>query len=259
MKSPVQKQSGMVAILDAIGAASYTDPEITEFMKSRSSVLTLLNEKIDGESPSIHGHEVHIFTFNDTIVIVYATGHVAPGLRQINSFFRILRKFLVDSLVKRIMFRGSLAIGTFFVDDETNTVMGQAVTDAAAWYDKAEWLGIQATPRTSLLIDRCLAQGEDEARHLMFDYEVPLKTGKTVRVKAVNWPRVFHIERITPCEDGESPRGKFLQLLADHPVPLGTEQKYFNTLAFFDAGSTEGSPKKKPKVKRPGSMKAPQS
>jgi hypothetical protein len=30
------------------------------------------------------------------------------------------------------------------VDDTTNTVMGEAVSDAAAWYDKADWIGIAA-------------------------------------------------------------------------------------------------------------------
>lgn len=243
MKSPAKKQNGLVAILDAIGAAAYSDREIEEFLQSRQSVLRLLNEKIEGEAPGIIGGAVHVFTFNDTIVIAYGTGSAPPTFRQINSFFRILRKFLVDSLAKHIMFRGSLAIGTFYVDDDTNTVMGQAVTDAAAWYDKADWLGIQATPRATLVIGGWLASGQPEARYLMLDYDVPLKTGKSIRVKAVNWPRMFFVERTKLCPNGEEPKEKLLQLLAEHAVPLGTEQKYFNTVAFFDVGVKVGAPK----------------
>jgi hypothetical protein len=92
-----------------------------------------------------------------------------PRLREISAFFTIMRKFLVDSLGKGIFFRGSIAIGTFYANEDTNTVMGQAVTDAAAWYDKAEWIGVHATPRASMLIDRWLERREEPMRQVMLD------------------------------------------------------------------------------------------
>ena len=234
MRSPANKQNGIVAILDALGAASYSDDNIQAFLNSRENVLRLLDRKIEGMSDRIERKDVAIFTFNDTILIAYKTAAKQPTLAQIDTFFTLLRKFLVDSLANRILFRGSVAIGTFYVDDSSNTVMGQAVTDAAAWYDKADWIGIQATPKGTMVIQRWLEKHSKTKSHLMVNYDVPLKNGETICVKAVNWPKVFFVNNLTPCSQGEREREKLLQLLSEHPVPLGTEHKFQNTIAFFD-------------------------
>lgn len=239
MKSPVNKQHGMIAILDALGAASYSDLEIQSFLRSRENALRLLDEKIEGVLGEINRNQVDIFTFNDTILIAFKTNSEPPRLKQIVAFFTILRKFLVDSLTHKILFRGSVAIGTFYTDNDSNTVMGQAVTDAAAWYDKAEWIGIHATPKTTIVIQRWLERDSTTKGHLMLDYDVPLTDDKSIRVKAVNWPKVFFVNSLTPCTADEEPREKLLQLLSEHAVPLGTEKKYFNTIAFFDRAVKE--------------------
>src|ERR1700733_2664089 len=108
MKSPKAKQHGMVAILDALGAASYSDPEIERFMRSREIALRLLDEKMEDVSRVVDADRLETFTFNDTIVIVLKTGTAPPDLEEIVVFFSILRKFLVDSLANNILFRGSL-------------------------------------------------------------------------------------------------------------------------------------------------------
>lgn len=41
------KEWGIVAILDALGAASYSDQEIGRFLRSREIILALLNEKAE--------------------------------------------------------------------------------------------------------------------------------------------------------------------------------------------------------------------
>jgi len=234
MKSPARvKQNGIVAILDALGAASYSDDEIQRFIESRANVLALLEEKIDGVLGNINRSQIDVFTFNDTILVVFKTDS-PPQLKQIEAFFYILRKFLVDSLCHKILFRGSVAIGTFYVDSETNTVMGTAVTDAAGWYDRSDWIGIIATPKATITIQRWLEKESTTKEHLMLDYKVPLKGGETIYVKAINWPKVFFLKSITPCKKDEEPKEKFLAILSDHTVPVGTEKKFFNTITFFD-------------------------
>jgi hypothetical protein len=233
MKSPPDKQNGMVAILDALGAASYGDQEIQTFLESRRKVLDLLDAKIEGKGNIVESTNIDVFTFNDTVLISYKTNQRPPDLLHIEHFFRILRKFFVDSLSNKILFRGAVAIGTFYVHDQSNTVMGQAVTDAAAWYDKADWIGIQLTPKGSITVQHLLEKKTTKG-HFILDYDVPLKDAKTIRVKAVNWPRVFFVSGITPCAVGEKPREKLLELLSKHSIPLGTEKKFLNTIAFFD-------------------------
>lgn len=240
MRSPPNKQLGMIAILDALGAASYSDEEIQKFLQSRNKVLDLLDQKIDGMADRIERSEIEVFTFNDTILIAYKSQ--MPRLDIIDTFFIILRKFVVDSLSQNILFRGSVAIGSFYVDKETNTVMGEAVTDAAAWYDKADWIGVQATPKATIIIQQWLEtiEGPSPRKHLMLDYDVPLKDGKSVRVKVVNWPKVFFVNTLTPCRQGEKPREKLLTFLSNHSVPPGTEKKFFNSIAFFDHVAKQG-------------------
>jgi hypothetical protein len=235
MKSPANRQCGIVAILDALGASNYSDVEIHAFMRSREIVLRLLGEKIDGVLGSIEGTQVDIFSFNDTLVIAFRTlDSQLPDLDDVTAFLTILRKFFVDSLANKILFRGSFAIGSFYSDNETNTIMGQAVTDAAAWYEQADWIGIQATPKASIMIQRLLESNADGDSEVAMDYKVPLKDGQSVAVKAVNWPSVFLVKSLTPCVGGERPKEKLLALLGEHSVPFGTKRKFTNTVELFE-------------------------
>lgn len=237
----INMENGIVAVLDALGASAYSDFEIAKFINNREKVLELLSLKAMGVfgDACITERMISTFTFNDTIVCTLRTGNLAPTMAQIGKFFTILRKFFVDSLKNGILFRGSLAIGTFYCNEETNTVLGEAVTDAAAWYDKADWIGIHATPRTSLIIERWIEKTPKYGEELFLNYAVPLKTGGPVSVKVVNWPMVFFTKEITPCQKGETAREKLLEFLTLHQIRLGTEQKFTNTLKLFDFGVEE--------------------
>jgi hypothetical protein len=226
-------QNGIVAILDALGTATYEDAEIKRFIDSRDVVLNLLRAKAIDVFGDIRENMISVFTFNDTVLIVLNTGDQPPRLSQISDFFTVMRKFLVDSLANHILFRGAIAIGTFYISNEANIVMGKAVTDAASWYDKADWIGLHATPRASLVIQRLLEHNERTKRNVMLNYEVPLKTGKTIKAKAVNWPKVFFVPSLSPCSSDEA-REKLLEFLTTHQIPFGTENKFQNTLDFFD-------------------------
>jgi hypothetical protein len=126
--------TGMIAIVDALGAANYGEEHIAKFLESREKVLTLFTQKIEEMPDRIKRKDIEVFTFNDTILIAYNVNAEECAPRQIRTFFLILRKFFLDSLSQGLLFRGAVAIGTFYMDKESKTVMGQAVTDAAAWY-----------------------------------------------------------------------------------------------------------------------------
>ena len=231
----MNQQQGLIAILDALGAANYTDVEISGFLESRERVLELLMRNANSKEVrgDIDASRVTTFTFNDTVLIVYRT-EAPASLDDVNHFCLLLRKFSVDSLAKGILFRGSVAVGTFYVDDATNTVMGQAVTDAAAWYDSADWIGIHATPHATLAIQRLVEERRGTLEHVLIDYPVPMKRNSPGVVKAINWPKVFLIRRLAPPDGPQDPRAKCLWLLAKHRFPKGSESKHFNAVAFFD-------------------------
>ena len=233
MKTPLPKH-GIVAILDALGAASYDDKEIQEFLESREVVIRLLRSKAERVAEILSVARVKTYTFNDTILIVLACGEERPSSEEIQAFVSVLRKLLVDSLKRRIMFRGAFAIGPFYEDSATNTILGKAVTDAAAWYDKADWIGILATPRTTVLIDHLLEKLGKPMQSILVTYDIPLSSGSVIKLWTVNWPKVFWVASITPCMSGEKPRESFLQLLSAFRIPRETESKHFNAISFFD-------------------------
>lgn len=218
-----------------MGAATYTDQEIAKFLKSRELVLNLLQQKANVKEVrgGLDATRITTFTFDDTVLIVYQTTN-APTLRDVEHFCLLLRKFQVDSLAQGILFRGAVSIGHFYVDDNSNTVMGTAVTDAAAWYDAADWVGILATPHATLVIESLLPRGADKLDHLLVDYSVPLKDNRSFTLKAINWPKAFMVKGLRPVEDDEDPRAKCLELLTNHRVPKATESKHFNSLKFFE-------------------------
>jgi hypothetical protein len=65
MKSPTKHKEGIVAVLDALGAAAYGETEISRFMRSRAIVLTLARHKA---KDMLDVKRLKVFTFNDTIV-----------------------------------------------------------------------------------------------------------------------------------------------------------------------------------------------
>lgn len=239
MTTALRYENGIIAILDALGAATYSDVEIKRFLRSREIVIELLNQQAEDVLPDVTEHMITTFTFNDTVLIILKTQTSEPSLKDISKFFTIMRKFLVDSLQHRILFRGSISIGSFYVNESTNTVMGEAVIDAAAWYDKAEWIGVHATPKATMLIQRQLERFQSSRPHLFVDYDVPLKRAERIKAIAVNWPKVFFADLISPCASDETPREKLLEFLTQHRVPKGTEQKFFNTLQFYDVAAEQ--------------------
>ena len=156
-------------------------------------------------------------------------------LTDVETFAMRLRAFMMHSFQNQILFRSSMSAGNFrSVDDATNTVMGAAVSDAASRYDKANWIGVAATPRATMFIQSLLEREGKNLDHVLVDHHVPMKPPlPAVSVKAVNWPKAFYVRGLRPKLPGGA-RAMLLSYLAKHQVPLGTESKYSNTVAFFD-------------------------
>jgi hypothetical protein len=240
VRTPLNRQFlrefGAVAILDALGASSYSEQDIVQFLRSRDRALADLNAWVEEPHGSvrIEASQLVTFTFNDTIVIVVRCGGSPADLSTATSFTALLRKFLVDSMAGNLLFRGAASIGTFYVDQRTNTVMGDAVTDAAQWYESANWVGVHFTPRSFLYLSKMFETTDDNKRWAFIPYEVPIRNGTSLKTYAVNWPKIFLLPKLRPWSGDPLPRSQLLKLLSRHKVPAGTEQKYFNTVGFFD-------------------------
>ncbi|MFN7914944.1 MAG: hypothetical protein U0Q55_06365 [Vicinamibacterales bacterium] len=230
------QEQGLVAVLDALGAASYSDSEIAKFLASRDRVLKLLRQRANAAEVrgQIQEGAVSVFTFNDTVLLLYrTTGSVR--LHEAEHFGRLVRKFVADSLVEGILFRGSLSVGAFYADEDSNSVMGPAVTDAAAWYEASDWIGVMATPHAAMSITALAEKSAKAVEHVFIEYAVPLtRQGGSIKTLAINWPKALFHERLTPFPAGAKARPELLSMLTRHRFAKGTESKYVNSVSFFD-------------------------
>jgi hypothetical protein len=143
----------------------------------------------------------------------------------------LMRRYVFHAFERGILFRGSFAIGTYLEDAETNTVMGDAVADAAAWYDRAAWLGVASTPRTNTALE-CYAPKVLNDVEFIHMYPVPLTDGSTIDLYVVSWPGMFHEEETLKKKKTDS-WSWFIKLLNNFPVPAGTEAKFANIKQYF--------------------------
>ena len=131
----MKKKHGIVILLDALGASSYSEDKIKHFLTARTQVNSGIKNLCSKESLKVLGpigkfHTPIIFTFGDTVVITIELNtkkHLKTHMRIISA---LMQKYLYVSLKNGILFRGSFSIGDYFADENSNTVMGDAVPDA---------------------------------------------------------------------------------------------------------------------------------
>jgi hypothetical protein len=90
--SPANPLHGFVAVLDALGAAVYSQQEADRFLDARAEITKLLKETAE-DSFRVDGKDFRFFVFNDTIVVIYVKS--SPTDRDVNGFFGLLRSFQV--------------------------------------------------------------------------------------------------------------------------------------------------------------------
>ncbi len=234
VKTRIVPAKGLVAVLDALGTKLFSQEEAEEFIAFRDSITTFTDPVFETNLSGLQISQLRTFTLNDTILYAYIAASEVT-LADVERFCHVLRYAEMRSIVQKYSLRGAFAVGKFFIGDE-RTVLGPAVSDAASWYEAADWIGIQATPHASLFAQSLLEKSSNKGiiDHVLLDYEIPIKSeSKKLRLKAVNWPKGFYIRGYRPGGSG-STRGLVLSALTKRRVPRETESKYFNAMEFFD-------------------------
>ncbi|MGE3979221.1 MAG: hypothetical protein AB7F94_16800 [Nitrospira sp.] len=232
MNTTTEEVHGIVGIFDALGAKNFGSAQVSSYIRSQELVLKAVDDKASGQSASRNLAKPKIFTFNDTIIIALDT-EAYNEYNAIKGFAKIVRRFISYSLSKSLFFRGAFSIGSYIASDEHNLIMGNAVTDAASWYEQVELIGAVATPKASMIIHQHALQDSKPPDFLLFEADIPCKQGSR-KLYAVNWPKAFYVRGLRPpkCEKGQE-LACLLRLLVTNEVPFGTELKYKHTVDFF--------------------------
>jgi hypothetical protein len=234
--SPEKPLHAVVAVLDALGAADYSKKQVDEFLDPRTWIIDEIPRLLQKYLKRYEPRRLLTFTFNDSVVIAYLVDDMSlKSVAHFETACHMLRGFQTLSITRGILFRGAFAVGEVYrADLVKNTIMGPAVSDAAAWYASADWIGLSATPHATMFFDGLIPQLTTDLKHLLVPHEVPLKNGERPRLRAVNWPKGFYVEGLSPEGVRVSGKTQIRTLLSQHRIPRGSEAKYANTVAFFD-------------------------
>ena len=166
---------------------------------------------------------------SDTIKIV-GNGHDTETLLKL--FGRSSWRIVVRSIEIDMPVRGCVAAGKYCTGNE-DLVTGEAVREAKAWYEYADWIGIMAAPSAGVELDKMekADRGGCDSMHGYYTrYDVPSKT-EVVSAWAVNWPR--------QCEAtyGNAKTKEMDQIMGDTLKKLGLDagRKWRNAKEFCDA------------------------
>lgn len=235
--SPFEPTHAFVAILDALGARAYSKQQVKTFLESRQRVLEAARMLAEKHLNRFDELRLSRFAFQDTVIICYRLDDTSPRcIPDFETACHLLRAFEMLSLRHGVLFRGAYSLGeVYHVSEAGNTVMGPVVSDAAAWYEKADWIGIHATPIASAASDELIRRSTDDLAHLLVEYPIPMKDGSSPNLRAINWPKGFYVQDLAP--PGPKTGREKLQAMLDLQPPSSdrTRRKHSNTVAFFES------------------------
>lgn len=232
-------KTGIVVLLDALGVGSRNIEDAHRFIEQRQKFFDLTTKKMseldDSGDAKMDDNRLSKFQFGDTMLLAYESQEEDWYL-DLRQMLVVLRAGFVHALDDQLLLRGSVAIGEFIADNDTNTAVGPAVSDAAEWYEAADWAGIILTPEASMHF-RSKRANATSFDWLAVDYDVPL-SGKdaarreTVNLLACNWVKYLKITKTIAKSDAPTKLQWVQRKLSERGIPKGTERKAFNTLEF---------------------------
>ena len=224
--------TAFVAILDALGADHYSREQVEQFLKSRDAVVEGVENSAEESLKDFKLDRLGRFVFQDTLILTYLTDG-DDDFKALHAFGHVLRFLQWQSLLRDILLRGAFSHGEVFkIEEGTNTVIGPVVSDAAAWHQRAEWVGVHATPSTSIFLRKIEEAHSKSMRFLFVNHKIPFKKGQeSLELKALNWPKGMYL---SAERDYRKARAQLLGVLARIGAPYGSEMKHFNTIEFFD-------------------------
>jgi len=247
---PIKANDGLVVVLDAMGVRDLDIEQTKNFLAHFHAWLTIADVFMDAscreenplETTNQSLYRPEIVVCQDTIFITWNVIDPADYTALAIKLGAMLLKSLVHALNWKLLFRGAISAGSFIShgigipsrssnERKFKVVVGPAVRDAWNWHDRAEWMGVVATPSMGFKLssehERRVVKSEPLFEEFV-RYQVPLKGDKKSEMWCVAWPR----ELIGAHRD--EARLRLLRYMEGFEILPGTENKYSNTLQFFE-------------------------
>jgi hypothetical protein len=190
------------------------------------------------EKPQIEGPgRPTIVTFGDNIVLAWDRPEVTDSV--LLGFTQPILHLIVKGMGAGLLLRGAVSFGEFILDG--TTIIGPALSDAVAWMELADWVGVVATPKLGLRVDAEEEKWKREFPNSAYlldsfyvKYPVPLKGGGCQNMWCFAWPAKVRSLLVKSGLDQGAGREHLLRWLSQCSVPAAAKSKYDNTIAFYD-------------------------
>ncbi len=239
---------GIIAIIDLLGTKQKKIDECDSFIKFRDKQIDNAQKAARNILCDLNCEEkIDVSTFGDTIIICWPfndkdkTGFYLLGMSH------LLKVFFTFSFEEKYFFRGSIGIGEYIKTD--NTLLGPGINEVASWFEKTNWIGVHLTPKCGINLQQYVHESKNAIQNLSFvlnktpldfyyvKYSIPLKDDQE-DMYALSWPAEYLIIQEYPqfekVFEKISARWFLLNKFSGVEIPLGTEKKYENTIAFYD-------------------------
>lgn len=229
-KASISCNTGIVAMIDMLGTRERrAESDAERLHNDWNAFLSYTNHTVQRE-PGLQN--CNVSAFSDTMFIT-ADG---DDRALLPAFGRIGAMLIPQSIVLGIPIRGCVAAGKFYQSND-KLFTGAAVNEAAAYYDRPQWIGISSCPSAHNKID-----GMCGGRALYTKYDLPLKSSVEYGGLVVNWPDYYNREQV----DREVELGEMLDMLDSRLAEtdsIDASLKWRNTRDFLCAVTgTEGRP-----------------
>jgi hypothetical protein len=202
-EKPIEKdlQFGFVLMADALGVSSYTISECKTFFEKQEKLKSEIGKDFEAMSNLTYYKYSTFISFGDTVILCWPingdeTQEIVDIFLEIATQATIL---MCWGLEHGILFRGSIAIGPYLINNEKNTALGPAIFDANNWYNSADWFGIIITPKSQLLFESAIERAKkiknknlSHLKQLVVPYDVPLSRPindkKSKTLYTIGWP-----------------------------------------------------------------------
>ena len=175
-KAPVASKRGIVELIDMLGTRESHGASGAARMHGNWNALLSHANALARKEAELQG--CNVSAFSDTMIIT-AEGDAEALL---GAFGRACTRLIPASICLDIPIRGCVAAGEFF-QSGGKLITGRAITEAAAYYELPQWIGISCCPSAHSRID-----GMASGRACYTRYDIPLKSSVEYGGLAVSGP-----------------------------------------------------------------------
>jgi len=239
---------GVVALLDALGTRTRSLPESMSFLRQKDELIRSLRttHKIYSTIKFLSNRDPFqwkLRTFGDTLLMMaeIERGKEVEALLEAAHY---INSMIYEGMDNGLLFRGAMACGDYAYDQYN--VVGPALSEAADYYDRFDWVGAVLSPRTGFLISEFAEVRTPELLTALdlnlYMYDVPTREASRVvsdlRLWCVNWPMSIIQQFLGSSADSRSivkvARAALLRCLSTYSFPPTAFSKYDNALVYFD-------------------------